>query len=438
MNATARGPVILLTLLITALPAAADEARAFPLKSGDTWVMAGDSITAQKLHSNYFEAFCYARYPKLTFRFRNSGVGGDTIPKVLARYDWDVNAWKPSVVSVELGMNDQGGYSVEQYIANMKKLDERIRASGARPIYFTASPINNGDTHAKIGGNAKLQKFAQALKEFADQQKAPFANQFDAVIDIWGQNKPKENVARLLPMVKAAAQDEKLAGIEHLRAFLAAQEKSPEKLVSMQGDPVHPGAPGQLMMAAALLKELGANPFVSSVELDSAGKVTASKGCTIENAKADGGKLLFERLDEALPFPVPDDARDVLPLYPTIVDLSQYTLKVTGLAKGMYSLKANNEELGTVSAEQLEKGLNLTTFGKGPIAAQSKQILAAVSAKEGAVAAWRGLSKKAADANSDDARKALEAQTKKVELADDAIRAAAKPKALKFELAPMK
>ena len=70
--------------------------------------------------------------------------------------------------------------------------------------------------------------------------------------------------------------------------------------------------------------------------------------------------------------------------------------------------------------------------------AQGKQVLAAVSAKEGAVGAWRGLSKKAADANSDDARNALEAQTKKVESADDAIRAAAKPKVLKFEVAPLK
>ena len=62
----------------------------FPLKDGDTWVMVGDSITAQHLHSNYFEAFCYARFPKLTFCIRNSGVGGDTIPKVLARFDYDV------------------------------------------------------------------------------------------------------------------------------------------------------------------------------------------------------------------------------------------------------------------------------------------------------------------------------------------------------------
>ena len=50
-----------------------------------------------------------------------------------------------------------------------------------------------------------------------------------------------------------------LDGVEHLRAFLAAQEKSPNKPVSMQGDPVHPGPPGQLMMAAALLKALSAD-----------------------------------------------------------------------------------------------------------------------------------------------------------------------------------
>src|SRR6266542_1615521 len=117
-----------LALACAALLAAAPgrAAEAFPLQEGDTWVMAGDSITAQHMHSNYFEAFCYARYPKMTFRFRNSGVGGDTIPKVIDRFDWDVAAWKPTVVSVELGMNDKNGFTVEQYLANMRQLSERI------------------------------------------------------------------------------------------------------------------------------------------------------------------------------------------------------------------------------------------------------------------------------------------------------------------------
>src|SRR4051812_49761902 len=91
--------LLLVTLAVT--QPAAPPAAEFPLKDGDVWVMAGDSITAQHLHSNYFEAFCYARYPNLKFAFRNSGVGGHTIPSTLARFDYDVAGWKPTVRSEE-------------------------------------------------------------------------------------------------------------------------------------------------------------------------------------------------------------------------------------------------------------------------------------------------------------------------------------------------
>ena len=257
----------------------------FPLKDGDTWVMAGDSITAQHLHSNYFEAFCFAHYPKMTFRFRNSGVGGDTIPKVIARFEWDVAAWKPSVVSVELGMNDQGGFAVDKFIENMGQLDGKIRTSGARPVYFTSSPVNNGDTMSKLSGNTKLHQYADALKKFSAEKNAPFADQFHAVIDVWGTNKPHEILAALLESSERIARDDSVAGVEHLKAFIAAQARGPRP-VSMQGDPVHPGPPGQLIMAAALLKELGAEGFVSSATVSaSPGKVEA-KGCTVDGVKS--------------------------------------------------------------------------------------------------------------------------------------------------------
>ncbi len=426
-----------LAMLLAALVPQASAAAGFPLKDGDTWVMAGDSITAQHLHSNYYEAFCFARYPKLTFRFRNSGVGGDTIPKVLARFDWDISPWQPTVVSVELGMNDQGGYSVEQFIANMGKLNERIKAGPARPVYFTSSPINNGDTNAKPGGNNKLHQFAVALKGFATAQNAPFADQFHPLRDVWGTNKVRETIANALPSLRTASQDEKLAGIEHLRAFLAAQDKSPARLVSMQGDPVHPGPPGQLTMAAALLKELGADGFVSSATVEAQGKVVEAKGCVVDGVKAEGGRLSFDRLDDSLPFPIPDEARAVLPLYPPLLELSQYTLKVTGLTAERYTLKVAGTELGTVAARELAQGVNLTTFGQGAIAAQGKAVLAAVGAKEGLVGQWRG---QARSATAPDAPAELKQRfaklTKQVEEADAKIRAAAQPKKLRFELVP--
>src|SRR5437868_6187816 len=164
--------LLLLGTLAVSQPATPPAAE-FPLKDGDVWVMAGDSITAQHLHSNYFEAFCYARYPGLKFAFRNSGVGGDTIPKVLARFDWDVATWKPTVVSVELGMNDQGGFTVPQFIENMGKLSEKIKGIQARPIFFSPSPMNNGDTSEKFGSNNKLHQYSEALKPFSATQGAP-------------------------------------------------------------------------------------------------------------------------------------------------------------------------------------------------------------------------------------------------------------------------
>jgi lysophospholipase L1-like esterase len=423
-----------LLALAPSRPAAAGE---FPLKDGDVWVMTGDSITAQHLHTNYFEAFCYARYPKLTFHFRNSGVGGNKIPDLLARFDYDVAAWKPTVVSVELGMNDQGGFTPEQYIANMGKLAEKIRDIKARAIFFTASPMNNGSTLDKLDGNARLDEYAAALKKFAAEQKAPFADQFHDLIDVWGKNKPRENLANSLATIKGLAQDDKLVGVDHLRAFLAEQAKDPNAPVSMQGDAVHPGPPGQLMMAAALLKDLGAEGFVSDVILDgAAGKVVEAKGCTVDAPKAEEGKISFDRLDESIPFPIPDEARAVLPLTPAVLDLSRCGLTVTGLKGEHYTLSIDGKEVATLTAEELKKGVNLTAYGQGPLAAQGKDVLAAVNAKEGLVGQWRGLSKAATGVSaSTNVTTEFATVTQKVDEADAKIREAAKPRKHHFELA---
>ena len=415
----------------------------FPLKQGDTWVMAGDSITAQHLHSNYFEAFCFARYPQLKFAFRNSGVGGHTIPSTLARFDYDIAAWKPTVVSVELGMNDKGGTPTDKFVANMTTMVERIRSVKARPIILSASPVNDGTTMANLGGNQRLHEYAVALKDFSAKEQIPYADQFHALVDVWGLNKSKETMAGTILKLKQASADDALVGVEHLRAFLAAQAKSPLPLVSMQGDAVHPGPPGQLMMAAALLKALGADGFVSSLTLAADGNVVEAKGCKVDGLKAEAGRIEFDRLDERLPFPIPEDAQTVTAFYPTILDLSQYTLKVTGLKDGSYSMKINGIASATLTSKELANGVNLTALSPiapatvNPITAQSRAILSAVANKENLVGQWRGQSKQAsAPGAAPELQEKLALVTKTVEEADEKIRQAAKPQKLHFEIAP--
>jgi lysophospholipase L1-like esterase len=446
----------LLPFLLASLAASAganpSRAGEFPLKEGDVWVFAGDSITAQRLHTNYFEAFCQARYPRLKFAFRNAGAGGHTIPMTLKRFDYDVADWKPTVVSVELGMNDKGGTPAKEFIANMAAMVGRIRSIKARPVIFAASPVNDGSTTGHMtGGNQRLHEYAAALKEFAEKEKIPFADQFHPLLDPWGKNKPNEPVANALPTIRQLAQNNAVAGVEHLRAFLAAQDKLPVKRLTMMGDPVHPGATGQLMMAAALLKGLGADGFVSSASLDASGKVLEARGCKVDEVQAADGKLAFDRLDECGPFPIADEARPILGFDPTILALSQYTLKVGGLKDGDYLLKINGAPVARVSAKDLEAGVNLTAFGPdpkakqvNPVVAQGKEVLAAVAFKEYVVGEWRGLARKAQDPVpaelkeklAGEYREMLAAQAKKVEAADAKIREAAKPRKLHFELSP--
>lgn len=433
---------LLLALLTTA---AADPKPEFPLRDGDVWVMAGDSITAQHLHSNYFEAFCFARYPQMKFCFRNAGVSGHTIPTTLARFDYDIAAWKPTVVSVELGMNDKGGTPTDRFVANMHLMVERIRAINARPVIFSPSPVNNGSTMENLDpGNRRLHEYAVALKEYAAKENIPYADQFHALIDVWGRNKPKEILANATPLFRQLVRDDALAGVEHLRAFLDAQERSPIKPVSMQGDPVHPGPPGQLMMTAALLKALGADGAVSSATLDANGTLVTSEGCKVDTISADAGKLAFDRLDERLPFPIPDETRAIVAFDPTVLEISRYMLKVTGLRDGNYVLRINGVPAGTLTAAQLGAGVNLTALVPpaqakevSPIVAQGRAILAAVAAKETLVTRWRELSQRAfAVGISADMKDQLTALTKRVEEADERIREAARPQKLRFEVVP--
>lgn len=50
----------------------------------------------------------FTGFPQCNIHFHDSGVGGDTIPKAIVRFDWDVALQRPTVVSIELGMNDSG------------------------------------------------------------------------------------------------------------------------------------------------------------------------------------------------------------------------------------------------------------------------------------------------------------------------------------------
>ena len=151
--------------------------------------------------------------------------------------------------------------------------------------------------------------------------------------------------------------------------------------------------------------------------------------CQISNVVVGkSGELSFDRLDECLPMPIPDEARGALIVYPLIAELSQWILTVTGLKAGRYQVRLDDIVVATVTAEELAGGWNMGTLAQGAVAEQGRDILQWVAAKENLVSQWRGQSAAQAKTPGDSWRASLDHMNKQVLEADAKIREAAQPK----------
>jgi hypothetical protein len=252
-------------------------------------------------------------------------------------------------------MNDAGYGAFNQqrfdaYTRDLQGMLDQLLPTGARVALLSSSPVEKQeDGPALAGYNETLERFAAGVKEIA--AKTPgvvFVDQFHP----------------------------------HLTALqLARDEKASQRING--GDAVHPGPPGQLLMAWAILKGLNAPALVSEMEINAdAGSWQVQRRCRASNFKRlpnDG--IAFDRTDEALPFYLDPAARSILRWAPVAQDLDRYLLKVTYLPAGTYAIRIDGEACGAATANELAEGYNLALLDVGPIARQAKAVQDAVFAK---------------------------------------------------------
>ena len=335
---------------------ASASAADFFFKDGDVVVMIGDSITEQHLYSNYVEMWTVTRFPNWKLTFRNVGIGGDRSPGGNGRFARDVLLHKPTAMTADFGMND-GGYggfnenTFKVYMDGLQGVANQAKAANIRTAWVTPQPLDNGDQGptALTAYNLTLEMFSEGVKVIADKNGGLFVDQFHP----------------------------------YLAALDGARGKGPKYDRITGGDAVHPGPPGQALMAASILKGLSFPSLVSSAEIDAAGgKVVAAKNCTIENVIVKDGGLSFSRLDGALPF-FPADAVGILPHASILEELNDYRLKVTGLAREKYEVRVGGKKIAELTHEELAVGANLASgaLTDGPIADQAKAVRTAVENK---------------------------------------------------------
>ncbi|RYG36722.1 GDSL family lipase [bacterium] len=340
----------------------------FALKDGDRVVFYGDSITEQRLYSAFTEAFVLTRFPKLKVSFVHSGVGGDRVTggwmgDIATRLTKDVVAYKPTVVTIMLGMNDasyrpfdQGLFDTyrtgyESIVGNLKS-----RLPGVRFTLIRPSPYDDVTRPLSFDGgyNAVLLRYSDAVSAIAAKNGATVAD----------LNAP---VVQMLEKANAT---------------------NPENAQKIIPDRVHPGAQGHLIMAEGLLKAWNAPSIVSAVSVDAASsKVTGQTNTQTSGLASDGkGGFTWTQKDAALPFPIDLDdpvTRLTMDSSDFFSALNRQMLTVTGLpVDKTYALKmesltpmkfAGVGPAPTFTGAQLAAGVNLAPL-KTPMWSQAREV----------------------------------------------------------------
>ena len=347
--------VLVFGSLLFALWASAQE-QSFYLKAGDRVVFYGDSITDQRLYTTFTETFVITRFPRLNVTFVHSGWGGDRVSgggggPVDVRLERDVFAYRPTVMTVMLGMNDGSYRSFDQgvfdpYRNGYQHLVDSVKQklSGIRVTLIQPSPFDDVTQPPRFEGgyNAVLVRYGEFVKELAGREGLDVADLNAAVVGALEQ---------------AKATDADLA----------------KKIIP---DRVHPGPAGHLLMAAELLKSWHAPQRVTDVEIDAAGKKVVRENATRVSGLKGDGSLSWTQKDEALPMPV-DLSDAVMALAINSSDfvraLNQQPLKVTGLTAAKYGLNIDGLRMGEFTKEQLAEGLNLALLAT-PMVKQASEV----------------------------------------------------------------
>lgn len=328
--------------LLTSLVSVHASSPDYALRDGDTVVFLGDSITAARQYGKIIEDYTLLRFPERKIRFVNAGRGGETAKGSLERLEKDVFGRGATVVTVAYGINDIGWGTKadeahrQEYLQAIGELVDRCKARNVRVFICSAAITAEAPDKAE---NNFLQRMCDEGMEVA---KARGAGAID--------------VQRSMRAIQ--------------RRIVESNSKQPDqsKHTSLHvTDGIHLNDLGQMAMAFAILKGLGAPAEASSATIDAtSAAVTAQDGCKISEIQKTDEELAFTRIDERLPF-------NQGPLWmlqgiyiPISDELNRYMLSVKGLVDGRYEVAANGQVIGKWKSSDLDRGINIASVTIDP------------------------------------------------------------------------
>ena len=343
-----------------------------PFRKGDRVAFVGNSITDGGHYHSYIWLYYMTHFPRMRLWMANCGVGGDTAKDILVRFDDDVLAKEPTVVTFTFGMNDTGYYEYngndsadfarrkyEETRQRFALCEEKLKSlKDIRTVMIGTSPYDqtstfNDEVFARKNDN--MQRVVSLQKEAAERNGWEFLD-FNA------------------PMV----------------AMNRKQQQTDPAFTLIGSDRIHPDNDGHMAMAYLFLQAQGmVGRKVADMEVDALkGKATKSGNCRISKVKTTYDGLQFDCLAASLPFPLDTIAHGwgfsrgaarVTKVIPSFIDdLSDEHLTVKGL-NGIFRLSIDGIVIDTLSAATLSRGINLSRYRHTP---QYQQALAVMALNE--------------------------------------------------------
>lgn len=339
-----------------------------PFKAGDRIAFVGNSITDGGHYHSYIWLYYMTHFPNMRITCYNAGIGGDVVGQIYDRFDADVLAKNPNVITLTWGMNDTGYFEwykpdgqetmtkkIEGSYDYYGKLERKLHnRPDVRKIFILSSPY---DETSKFTKNNIYPGKAAALSKVIDFQEAAAKRNGWGVVDFY-----------------------------HPMRAINLKEQGKDTLFSLTpNDRIHPDNNGHMVMAYLFLKDQGlANHKVADMVVNaSSKKVSKAVNCSITNIMGNADSVSFNYLAQSLPYPLDTVPRgwgnhksqaDALKLIPWTEDFNQEMLTVKGLANGKYQVKIDGQLIGSFDSKQLADGVNMALITSTPQYQQAVQI----------------------------------------------------------------
>jgi len=179
-------------------PAADDDpaTKQVELKKGDKIIFFGDSLTALAIKDkNVPDGKGYV--PLVREALKDKGVevdavatGGHRVPNLLARVEKDVLSQKPTVVVIQIGVNDAGGgVTPEKFKEQLEELIDKLQKGGAKVVLCSCTCRVEG-YNPDNAMDKKLDALADVARTIAKEKKLPLNDLRKAFIEYWKKHNP--------------------------------------------------------------------------------------------------------------------------------------------------------------------------------------------------------------------------------------------------------